>query len=87
MNAPVPEAPPDGNAPRTRLSTDGMKLGIFGLNISGGLTLSSAAKSHLDWDENVEVATLADRAGWDFLLPLGRWRGWGGSHQLEQRAI
>ena len=78
MNAPVPEAPPDGNAPRTRLSTDGMKLGIFGLNISGGLTLSSAAKSHLDWDENVEVATLADRAGWDFLLPLGRWRGWGG---------
>ena len=59
-------------------STHQMKLGIFGLNISGGLTLSTAAKAHLDWDDNVAVATMADRAGWDFLLPLGRWRGWGG---------
>ena len=65
--------------PVNRLSTDGMKLGIFCLNVSGGMILSSAAKRSLEWDENVALATKADRAGWDFLLPLGRWRGYGGS--------
>jgi alkanesulfonate monooxygenase SsuD/methylene tetrahydromethanopterin reductase-like flavin-dependent oxidoreductase (luciferase family) len=55
-----------------------MKLGVFGLNISGGLTMSLAAKNKLDWNENVDVARKADEAGWEFLLPLGRWRGHGG---------
>jgi alkanesulfonate monooxygenase SsuD/methylene tetrahydromethanopterin reductase-like flavin-dependent oxidoreductase (luciferase family) len=31
------------------------------------------------WDQNVRVAQTADEAGWEFLLPLGRWRGFGGS--------
>src|SRR6202022_551808 len=57
-----------------------MKLGTFCLNISGGVVMSTAAKNTLDWGENVAVAQAADSAGWEFLLPLGRWRGQGGKN-------
>jgi hypothetical protein len=57
-----------------------MKLGTFCLNISGGMMMSTAAKNTLDWGENVAVAQAADSAGWEFLLPLGRWRGQGGTN-------
>ena len=57
-----------------------MKLGTFCLNISGGMMMSTAAKNTLDWRENVAVAQAADSAGWEFLLPLGRWRGQGGTN-------
>jgi FMNH2-dependent dimethyl sulfone monooxygenase len=57
---------------------DTFLLGIFCLNVSGGITMSKAKDNSLSWTENVEVAKEADAAGWDFLLPLGRWRGVGG---------
>jgi dimethylsulfone monooxygenase len=59
-------------------SENEMKLGVFCMNISGGMMMSSAAANKLDWNENVDVARKADQAGWEFLLPLGRWRGHGG---------
>src|SRR5260370_42490173 len=55
-----------------------LKLGVFCLNVSGGMMLSGAAKPKLEWDENVSVAKVADQTGWEFLLPIGRWRGHGG---------
>jgi alkanesulfonate monooxygenase SsuD/methylene tetrahydromethanopterin reductase-like flavin-dependent oxidoreductase (luciferase family) len=55
-----------------------LKLGIFCLNISGGASMSKANSGKLTWEFNVRLAQEADRAGWDFLLPLGRWRGLGG---------
>jgi FMNH2-dependent dimethyl sulfone monooxygenase len=66
------------NSRSAYFSTNEMKLGVFCLNISGGMMMSSAAKQELDWSENVEVARKAEEAGWEFLLPLGRWRGHGG---------
>jgi FMNH2-dependent dimethyl sulfone monooxygenase len=55
-----------------------LKLGIFCLNVSSGSTLSEAADHDLAWEKNEAVAKAADASGWDFLLPLGRWRGLGG---------
>ncbi|HLU56130.1 MAG TPA: LLM class flavin-dependent oxidoreductase [Pseudonocardia sp.] len=55
-----------------------MKLGIFCLNISGGMVMSEAAPNKLSWPDTVAVAQAADEAGWEFLLSLGRWRGHGG---------
>lgn len=37
------------------------------------------------WEQNVHVAQAADRAGWEFLLPLGRWKGSGGEINLHDR--
>jgi alkanesulfonate monooxygenase SsuD/methylene tetrahydromethanopterin reductase-like flavin-dependent oxidoreductase (luciferase family) len=71
---------PNHSEPLPFFAGNKMKLGVFCLNVSGGMMLSGAAKKHLDWNENVSVAKFADEAGWDFLLPIGRWRGQGGKY-------
>lgn len=56
-----------------------LKLGFFGLNCSGGLSATLIPERwEGTWEENRQAALLADEAGLDFLLPLGRWRGYGG---------
>ena len=57
----------------------GLKLGLFGLNCSGGLSATLAPERWGGtWEENLIAAKMADAAGLDFLLPLGRWKGYGG---------
>jgi alkanesulfonate monooxygenase SsuD/methylene tetrahydromethanopterin reductase-like flavin-dependent oxidoreductase (luciferase family) len=56
-----------------------LKLGFFGQNCSSGryITLADERWS-ASWDDNIRAAQLADEAGLDFLLPIGRWKGYGG---------
>jgi alkanesulfonate monooxygenase SsuD/methylene tetrahydromethanopterin reductase-like flavin-dependent oxidoreductase (luciferase family) len=54
------------------------KIGVFCLNISGGASMTRANGGRLTWDFNQRIAQQVDEWGWDFLLPLGRWRGLGG---------
>lgn len=57
----------------------GLKLGLFGLNCSGGLSATLAPERWGGtWEENLIAAKMADAAELDFLLPLGRWKGYGG---------
>lgn len=56
-----------------------LKLGLFGMNCSGGLSATLAPERwEGTWDQNLAAARMADAAGLDFLLPLGRWKGYGG---------
>mgnify|MGYP003667210295 CR=1 FL=1 len=56
-----------------------LKLGLFGLNCSGGLSATLAPERwEGTWEQNLAAAHMADDAGLDFLLPLGRWKGYGG---------
>ena len=56
-----------------------LKLGLFGLNCSGGLSATLVEERwEGTWAQNLEIAKIADDAGLDFLLPLGRWKGYGG---------
>jgi FMNH2-dependent dimethyl sulfone monooxygenase len=56
-----------------------LKLGLFGLNCSGGLSATLVPERWQGtWQENLAIAQMADEAGLDFLLPLGRWKGYGG---------
>lgn len=58
-----------------------LKLGLFGLNCSGGLSATRAPERwEGTWEQNLAAAKMADAAGLDFLLPLGRWKGYGGEH-------
>ncbi|KFG95212.1 luciferase [Burkholderia paludis] len=61
-------------------STNQMKLGVFALNIEGGCTFTRAPERLKadDWLGNMKIAKAADRAGFEALLPVGRWRGFGG---------
>jgi dimethylsulfone monooxygenase len=60
--------------PRHRL-----KLGIFGPNVSNGCTISTASTFGAGWQENLRIAQMADLYGLDALVPVGRWKGFGGS--------
>ncbi len=61
-------------------SKNRMKLGVFGLNVDSGCAITLAPERHMadDWAGNLEVAKLADRSGMEALIPVGRWRGFGG---------
>jgi hypothetical protein len=55
------------------------KLGVFSMNSDGGLTLTKVPERWpAIWSEIMEVSQLADRAGFEFLLPIARWKGFGG---------
>ena len=57
-----------------------VKFAIFGLNCDYGCTITSAeGRWELNWPQTLAVATLADRAGIEGLVPVARWRGFGGA--------
>ncbi|MGE3246229.1 MAG: LLM class flavin-dependent oxidoreductase [Beijerinckiaceae bacterium] len=57
------------------------KLGLFGINCSGGCSFSDAPERWTaDWKDVVAVAQMADRAGIEFTLPIARWRALGESY-------
>ena len=61
------------------LGLNRLKLGVFSMNTDGGLTLTRVPERWPAlWSETMEVAQLADRAGLEFLLPIARWKGFGG---------
>jgi FMNH2-dependent dimethyl sulfone monooxygenase len=66
--------------PTTTLSDPGQfKLGLFGANCSSGLTMTTVPERWVPSGENtLALARVADEGGLDFLLPIARWRGYGG---------
>jgi FMNH2-dependent dimethyl sulfone monooxygenase len=56
-----------------------MKLGVFGMNVSGGGTISRAPTSfEASFEHNLAIAQHAEDAGFEFLVPFGRWKSFGG---------
>jgi FMNH2-dependent dimethyl sulfone monooxygenase len=57
-----------------------LKIGYFGQNCSSGRYITLAKERwSASWDDNLRASQLADEAGMDFLLPIGRWKGYGGA--------
>ncbi|MGI9480015.1 MAG: LLM class flavin-dependent oxidoreductase [Hyphomicrobiaceae bacterium] len=57
-----------------------MKLGVMAFNCSLGSTVTAdPAAWELTWPNNVALAKMADAAGFEALLPVGRWKGYGGA--------
>src|SRR4051794_23600191 len=55
------------------------KLAPFGFNISGGLSMTSAPGTvEADWGQSRRITLAAERAGFDAVIPVDRWRGFGG---------
>jgi alkanesulfonate monooxygenase SsuD/methylene tetrahydromethanopterin reductase-like flavin-dependent oxidoreductase (luciferase family) len=67
-------------SPRRSMQNDNvLKLGFFGQNCSSGRYITLAEERwSASWDDNLRASILADEAGLDFLLPIGRWKGYGG---------
>ena len=45
------------------------------------------ARSRATWEENVRLAQHADRIGIDAIVPVARWRGYGGARNLGERSF
>ena len=56
-----------------------MKLALFGANCSSGRTYATIPdRWDASWENNVRLARLADEIGLDSLVPIARWKGYGG---------
>jgi dimethylsulfone monooxygenase len=61
-----------------------LKLGIFGMNCSNGCTITHAATTfEPTYEHNVQIAQLADALGFELLVPVGRWKHFGGTTQFN----
>jgi alkanesulfonate monooxygenase SsuD/methylene tetrahydromethanopterin reductase-like flavin-dependent oxidoreductase (luciferase family) len=56
-----------------------LKIGMFGANCSSSRTATKAPERwSASWPDCLKLARMADEAGIDFMLPIGRWKGYGG---------
>jgi FMNH2-dependent dimethyl sulfone monooxygenase len=74
---PTMEAP--GRLSNPLFNDNRMKLGTFCTNCSGG-TVASTAEGTLEvtWPRTKALAQASDRAGFEAIVPVGRWKGFGG---------
>src|ERR1700752_1245783 len=61
-----------------------LQIGLFGSNCSSGRAVTLVPER---WSgtgpDNLQLARMADEAGIDFLLPIGRWKGYGGDTDYQ----
>src|SRR5262245_62130788 len=57
-----------------------LKIGMFGANCSSSRTATRVPERwSASWADCLALARMADEAGIDFMLPIGRWKGYGGT--------
>tara|TARA_B100001057_G_scaffold473446_1_gene537927 strand:- start:586 stop:1644 length:1059 start_codon:yes stop_codon:yes gene_type:complete len=62
------------------MNSDNFKIGLFGINSSSGLSLTKYKNRwKASWPELIELVKFADKKNFDFILPLSKWKDWGGS--------
>jgi alkanesulfonate monooxygenase SsuD/methylene tetrahydromethanopterin reductase-like flavin-dependent oxidoreductase (luciferase family) len=60
-------------------NTNALKIGMFGANCSSGRSATKVPERwSASWPDCLQMARIADAAGIDFILPIGRWKGYGG---------
>ena len=74
--------------PAPLLNDNEFKLCLFGFNLTGGQTISTApGVNNPTWEGNTRLAKMADRAGFEALIPVGRWIGFGGPSQYHSKSF
>jgi dimethylsulfone monooxygenase len=65
-----------------------LKIGLFGANCSSGRSATTVPERWAaTWPECLALARLADEAGLDFMLPIARWKGYGGDTDFHGRSL
>jgi len=65
-----------------------LKLGLFGTNCSYGLCVSTAPTTYrATWEHTLAIARRADQIGFEILVPIARWRGFGGTTDFNGTAF
>jgi dimethylsulfone monooxygenase len=69
-------------------NTNRLKLGVFGTNCSYGCTATLAEGTlETTWPNTLEIALAADEAGMEALVPIARWKGFGGPTDFNGAAF
>src|SRR5436190_2013133 len=56
-----------------------LRLAIFGANCSSGRTYATLPERWVaSWENNLRLAQLADEIGIEAMVPIARWKGYGG---------
>jgi FMNH2-dependent dimethyl sulfone monooxygenase len=65
-------------------SPNRLKIGLFGANCSSGRAVTLVPERWSgSWDDGLALARAADEAGLEFMLPIGRWKGYGGDTDYQ----
>ncbi len=60
------------------------KLGLFSINADGGTAFTKVPNRwRADWSEIERAVQTADAAGLEFILPIARWKGYGGETNVR----
>lgn len=67
---------------------DRFKLGTFASNCSSGMSVTTVPERwSASWQDNLRLARMLDDAGIDFMLPIARWIGYGGSTNFHGHVL
>ncbi|WP_328306209.1 LLM class flavin-dependent oxidoreductase [Actinomycetospora sp. NBC_00405] len=76
----IPLKHPRENGKPSIFNDQKMKLGLFGSNCSGGLCMTDAPTTYeITWKHTRSIAQKADRLGMEAMVPVARWKGFGGN--------
>ena len=77
---PLLDRPSTSQRDRMEMHNDNaLKIGLFGANCSSGRAATKVPERwSASWADYLALARMADEAGIDFMLPIGRWKGYGG---------
>ena len=65
-------------------SANRLKIGLFGANCSSGRAATRVPERwSASWEDCLALTQMADAAGIDFMLPIGRWKGYGGDSDYQ----
>jgi dimethylsulfone monooxygenase len=65
-------------------SGNALKLGLFGANCSNGRSYTTVPERwDASWDNNLRLAQFADDVGLECLVPIARWKGYGGQTNVN----
>ncbi len=71
--------PPSASMTNPLFNDSPLKLGSFSTNLSGGGTISKMdGLLKAEWPATLELARLADEMKFEAVVPVGRWKGFGG---------
>lgn len=69
-------------------NANALKIGVFGANCSSGRAATKVAERwSASWPDCLRLARVADEAGIDFMLPIARWKGYGGDTDFHGASL
>jgi alkanesulfonate monooxygenase SsuD/methylene tetrahydromethanopterin reductase-like flavin-dependent oxidoreductase (luciferase family) len=72
----------------TMYNSNKLKVGLFGANCSSGRAFTRVPERWSgSWPDCLRLGQMADDAGFDFMLPIGRWRGYGGETAYQDATL